>query len=227
MPMVLKLIKKHKETDSVTSFIFEPEKKIKWAAGQYIVYRLPHENQDLRGKTRFFTISSSPFENYPTITTRIEEKPSSFKNALNNLKIGTKIEAKEPDGDFVIKALSKHHIFIAGGIGITPFMSIIRQLDFDKKDVDITLLYANKNKEIVFKKELDAIAQKHKKLKLNYFISPARIDKKVLKEFVNNKNIFYVSGPDPMVEAMLKILDELGVKKENIKDDYFSGYKEI
>ena len=225
--MILRLIRKQNEAKFVISFVFEPEVPLKWLAGQYLIYKLPHKTQDLRGKMRFFTISSSPYEKNPTITTRIGETPGSFKKTLNNLKIGDTIEAKGPDGDFVMVNTKGNYVFIAGGIGITPFMSMLRQLSNDKNPLNITLLYANKNNDIVFKNELDGIARNYAGLKLNYFINPMRIDKNVLKKYLNKKTVFYVSGPDAMVETMVELLTGLGVSKENIKEDYFSGYKTI
>jgi len=224
--MKLTLIEKKKLTPEVFSFVFKPEKKLKWKAGQYLIYTLPHKNMDLRGKMRFFTISSSPFQKFPTISTKIVKESSSFKKALNKLKIGDEISAKGPDGDFVIGNLNKHYIFIAGGIGITPFASIIRQLDFEKKKINVTLLYSGKTKDLPFKKNFEQISRSHNEFKINYFIGK-RIDEKILKKFIKEKYTFYVSGPDPMVEEMEKLLFKLGIKKENFKDDYFSGYKTI
>ena len=122
--MKLKLIEKRNETKDIITFIFEPEKKFKWRAGQYLILSTDHKNPDNRGKMRFFTISSAPFENNPSITTRINKiNSSSFKKALTALKIGSVINAKGPDGDFVIKNINKKYIFIAKGVGITPFIS--------------------------------------------------------------------------------------------------------
>lgn len=223
--MKLKLIAKKKEIGNVKTFIFKPEAGFSWKAGQYLIYNLEHENKDLRGKMRFFTISSPPFLKTPSITTRIFDKPSSFKKALNKLRIGDSIEAKGPDGDFVINGKSKGYVFIAGGIGITPFYSIIMQLVHEKKDFDILLLYQNKNKNVVFKNELDSLMLK--KFKVEYLIDK-RIDEvkiKSIKRFRSKK--FYVSGPDPMVELIENTLDKLGVPKKNQYFDYFSGYKNI
>ncbi len=222
--MKLKLIEKHKETKDIITFIFEPEIPIKWVAGQYLIYSLPHNNQDIRGKMRFFTISSAPFEKNPAITTRISKnKGSSFKKALDNLKIGSIIEAKGPDGDFLVNNSNKKHAFLAGGVGITPFASIIKQLNYEKKQIGVTLFYTSNN-GFAFKEAFDKIQKKHKEFKIYYL--KERINKNILKQKLNNfKNfIFYVSGSDPMVEQTEKILCELGVKKENIKTDYFSGY---
>ena len=228
--MKLKLLSKRGEISDIKTFVFEPETPISWKAGQYLIYSLPHKNEDLRGKMRFFTISSSPFEKKPSITTRISKnKISSFKKALDNLKIGDMIFAKGPDGDFVVDDAKNKHIFIAGGIGITPFISIIKQLNNDSSPINVTLLYANKNQDIPFRDELEKIVKAHPEFKIRYFISPERIDDNSLKNLIKNfkKPIFYVSGPDPMVEQTEKLLLELGVKKANIKSDYFSGYKAI
>lgn len=223
--MKLTLLSKHKQTQDIKTFVFKPESPLSWKEGQYLIYTLGHGNSDTRGKMRFFTISSAPFEIYPQITTRIHQNSSSFKKALDNLKIGGVIQAKGPDGDFVIEDLKKHYVFVAGGIGITPFRSILKQLKFKNKDLDIILLYSSKNSDVVFKKELDNL--KLKNLKIEYFIGK-RINKIDIEKITGfKKRIFYVSGPDPMVEKTEKLLLKLGIKKENIKSDYFSGYDSI
>ncbi len=220
--MELKLIKKIKESENINTYIFKPDSDFKWMAGQYLIYSLTHKNQDNRGKMRFFTISSSPFQKYPSITTRIDKiNGSSFKKALDLLKIGDEINIKGPDGDFVINDFKKSYVFIAGGIGITPFRSILGQLNHKNLDLNIVLLYSGKNNSLVFKKDLESL--KLKKLKIKYFdkrINKTDIEK--IKDF--KKRIFYISGPDAMIEDIEKMLLEIGLKKENIKSDYFSGY---
>lgn len=226
--MKLRLIAKKRLVSNIKSFVFKPKANITWTAGQYLIYSLSHKNEDLRGKMRFFTISSSPFQKHITITTRIFKTASSFKKTLDNLKIGDEIEAKGPDGDFTFDNPKKLSVFIAGGIGITPFISIIRQLNFENKPINITLLYASKTKSIAFKNELEEIAKNHKEFKIRFVLFPKRIDEKVLNKFTKNKKtVFFVSGPDPMVDSVTKILLDLKVLEDNIKKDYFSGYKKI
>lgn len=223
--MKLTLIKKQNEVGNAKTFTFKPEEPISWQAGQYLIYNLEHKNKDLRGKMRFFTISSPPYEKYPTITTRIYDKPSSFKKALNNLNLGDKIDAKGPDGDFIIEDLHKSYIFIARGIGITPFHSILKQLKYEKKNLDILLLYSNKDENVVFKKELDNL--KLDILNIKYFIGE-KITQDFIKSIRNYKDkFFYVSGPEPMVASLEETLDSLGIAKKNQYYDYFSGYKNI
>lgn len=228
--MKLKLVDKKPQTSEVESFIFEPETPISWNAGQFMVYRLDHENPDLRGKQRFFTISSAPFEKNIVITTHIEKKKSSsFKTALDNLKIGDFIEGKGPDGDFVIDDPNKNYVSIAGGIGITPFRSIILQLNHENKPLNIELLYANKTDDFAFRDELEEIADKYPSFKINYAISPQHIDQNLIKETVPDfqNKIFYISGPEKMVEDLTEIVKGIGIKEENIKQDFFPGYGPI
>lgn len=222
--MKLTLIDKKKETKNVKTFIFKTETPISWLAGQYLIYSLPHKNQDTRGKMRFFTISASPFEKDPSITTKIINKSSSFKKNLDNLNLGQSIEYKGPDGDFVVDDPNKKYIFIAGGMGITPYISIIKQLSYEKKPINITLFYSSNNK-FLFKEVFDEISKNNKEFKIYYL--KERINKNILLKKIDNLNkyIYYISGPDPMVDDMENLLKDLGVSENKLKLDYFSGYK--
>ena len=142
--MKMQLVSKLQETKDITSFIFEPEQEIKWLPGQFLHYNLPHKNPDNRGIERWFTIASAPFEGHIRLTTRqAEQGGSTFKKALFSLSIGAYVEADTPDGCFLINPAYKKHIFIAGGIGITPFRSMIFQANNDNNMPDIHLLYKN------------------------------------------------------------------------------------
>jgi ferredoxin-NADP reductase len=169
--MKLTLKSRYQEVNDAVTFTFEPDKPIAWQAGQYIHYTLWHNNADDRGFERWFTISSPPFSKNPAITTRFfGTQSSSFKKALFALPIGGQIEADAPDGNFVLNTKASQHVFIAGGIGITPFYSMLKQLDHNKQVPKIALFYANSNNDIVFKKGLDSIAKHNKQLTVQYFI---------------------------------------------------------
>lgn len=223
--MKLKLIAKKNETDDIRTFIFKPEIPIKWVAGQYLIYSLVHNNQDIRGKMRFFTISHAPFEKYPSITTKISKNSSSFKKALDNLNPGEIIDAKGPDGDFVIDDPKKKYVFLAGGVGITPFASIIKQLNFQKKAINVNLFYTSKY-NFAFKEVFRKIQKNHPEFKIYYLNE--RINQDNLKQKLNNfkEFIFFISGPDQMVDDLSVLLKKVGVSESNIKQDYFSGYKD-
>lgn len=234
--MHLKLVDKKQAVKSVTSFIFEPATTLVWQAGQFLRYHLTNPMADQRGEDRYFTIASSPHEGNIILTTRFVPDDSStpgstFKKDLQGLQIGDVVEAEGPAGEFIITDPRKEYIFIAGGIGITPFRAILFDLDHHQKPINVTLLYANRDNNIVFKEELEALLPNYPNLQIHYFIDPQRIDEQAIRKSVPDlpagRQVYYVSGPKPMVEAMEKLLKEMGITEDHIKHDYFPGYKSI
>ncbi len=118
-------------------------------------------------------------------------------------------------------------VFIAGGIGITPFRAILLDLDHNKKPLNLQLLYANRDNDFSYRKELEALKGRHPKFRIDYVVSPNRIDEKSIPQLVPNiqKPMLYVSGPEPMVESMDETLKKIGVPEERIKNDFFPGYQ--
>jgi ferredoxin-NADP reductase len=94
------------------------------------------------------------------------------------------------------------------------------------KPLRVTLLYANRDKVAAYKEELDAMAQRNPNFKIHYLFSPQRVDKETIKELVPDLKtpLFYVSGPEPMVESVGKMLEQMGIPKKRIKQDWFPGY---
>ena len=225
--MKLKLAARKAESPGVESFIFKPEEPLIWKAGQFLHYVLNHEATDDRGSDRWFTIASAPYERHVMLTTRFALKQgSTFKKTLKALKPGESIEVSDLDGDFIVSDPKKQYVFIAGGIGITPFRSILMQAEHQGKRLHVTLLYANRKTVAAYKKEFDALEKRNPHLKIHYLFHPQRIDKKTVKELIPNLRtpLFYVSGPEPMVESIGKMLQQIGVPKRRIKQDWFPGY---
>ena len=225
----LKLTAQKKESTDVVSFIFEPQESLIWKAGQFLHYVLNHAPTDDRGSDRWFTIASAPFERQVMITTRLaSQKGSSFKKALSGLKVGDMIEVSDLDGDFVLGDVRAEYVFIAGGIGITPFHSILKQAEHDKNIPRVTLLYANRKEVAAYKAEFDVMAKQNPNLKIHYIFHPQRIDQETVEKLVTDlkKPFFYVSGPEPMVENVGEMLKKIGVPKEHLKQDWFPGYPE-
>ncbi len=223
----LNLVSRKAEVPGVESFIFGPSLPVVWKAGQFFHYVLHHEPTDNRGSDRWFTIATAPSEKMVMLTTRFaNDKGSSFKKALVGFRVGDTIEVSDLEGDFTVEDTGKEYIFIAGGIGITPFRAILKDLDQKEKQIAITLLYANRDRNIVYKDELEALAKNNPQFKIHYVISPERIDAVKIKEFVPDlqKPIFYVSGPEPMVENLGNTLKEIGVAADHLKQDWFPGY---
>lgn len=223
--MKMSLKDKKAEVEGVYSFIFEPREPLSWQPGQYLHYVLEHDNPDDRGMERWFTIASAPFENEVRITTRFDgERQSSFKQALLNMNPGDEIEADGPKGQFVLQEGEHHHVFIAGGIGITPYRSMIVQLAHDHQDKRIDLMYANRDDKFVYGEELKSLQASNPSFHILEFVDK-RIEEPDLHDFLQDKSaIFYLSGPRSMVEAYEQLLADNGVAKTAVMTDYFPGY---
>ena len=225
MKLILK--KSQPEIDDVHTFIFEPETPLTWQAGQYFQYHLPHQSADERGEKRWFTIASAPYEDFVQVSTRLNhEHSSTFKDQLTALKPGDSIDVTGPEGDFTVDDPGRQLVFIAGGIGITPFRSILRDLHHEHKSLHVTLFYANRNDQFAFREDFDALMPEQPDLHIHYIVSPEQIDAALIHEHVPaiDDAIFFVSGPESMVDAFKPLLESIGVPSENIKQDWFPGY---
>lgn len=188
-------------------------------------YVLDLEQPDEKGPERWFTIASAPFEQHIMLTTRIDGLPiSSFKQTLMRLKPGDNVEADGPGGKFTLKKGGMKHVLIAGGIGITPFRSMLAQLAHDKSPINADLLYANRGNAFAFDEELSRIASSNPNFRILKF-ADKKIDRPDLSGYLPQKDtVYYLSGPKAMVESYGGLLQSLGVDKANIMTDYFPGY---
>ncbi|HEV8601381.1 MAG TPA: RnfABCDGE type electron transport complex subunit D, partial [Patescibacteria group bacterium] len=237
--IILKLTKTENAAPNTVSFWFEPLKKMNFTAGQFLEWTVAHRKPDLRGFRRWFTIAASPSENMLMLTTKFSEKSSSFKQALKDIKPGDEITATGPDGEFVLpKATQEKLVFIAGGIGITPFRSMVKYLLDTNQSQPIVLMYSNRTAADIAFRPVWEEAQKKFGLKAVYTITDevpkdwqgrvGFIDPKMIKEEVPDwqERTFYVSGPEPMVQAFVKMLAGMGIADKKIRRDYFPGYTE-
>ena len=223
-------------------FVFqkdEQNKKFNFKAGQYMEWTLKHRSPDARGNRRYFTLASSPTETEIHLGVKFYPEPSSFKNRLLALPIGGEIIATQTSGDFTLPSnTEKELVFIAGGIGITPFRSMIQYLIDKNEKRKITLLYSNKKvSDIAYKQVFDQAKEKFD-IKTVYAITDnnepltdssmyagfidAKIIQKEVPDFMNK--MFYISGPHGMVRAFEKTLKSIGVSNRNIKIDFFPGF---
>lgn len=242
--MNLTLFDKRPEDQDTISFFFKAAEALNFRPGQFLRYHISDPAYDERGENRFFSIASAPFENTIQLTTKfMPVNGSTFKKDLQKLNIGDNIEAFGPNGHFSTEDTARKYVFIAGGIGITPFRSILLDLDHQGKPLNVTLLYANRTANPLFKNEFEILAKKHPEFKIYYLISnepvveqeltpnvkiiPGKIDENLIKSTILNLQspIFYISGPEPMVLNFEEILKNMGVPKENTKRDYFPGYE--
>jgi len=218
---------------NIISFFFKPEQPLQYTAGQYTRLTIDHPDPDDRGIRRWFTISASPTEPLPFITTKFAaEKGSSFKEALRKLEPGTEVDMASPIGDFVLPKLAQTPlIFVAGGIGITPFRSMFRWLADTGESRDIKFIYGVRSEdEIVFQQDMDD-AGVHATIVVGE-PSPAWGGErgKLTAEMITglgeptDDTLIYLSGPEPMIEALVEDLKKQGIKDDQLVTDFFPGY---
>lgn len=234
---MLTLLEKKEIASGTYEFIFTSDRPLTFNPGQYVEWTLGHTPNDDRGNRRYFTIASSPTEQTVRLGVRVYEPASTFKLALTSMDVGDTVSISSLAGDFVLpKDKNKKLVFIAGGIGITPFRSQVQYLIDTKDTRTITLLYSNKTaSEIAYKDTFDRAAQSIG-MKTIYALSAeqnpvpgtyaGRVDSTLIAREIPDykERMFYLSGPHGMVTAFEKTLHEMGVSRFNIKTDYFPGF---
>jgi glycine betaine catabolism B len=211
---------------------------LQYKPGQYAIVDLGTK-EDPEGPLRSFTMASSPTEeDFVLISTRIRDTP--FKKKLASLNVGTYVNVTAPLGKFVLhEDYSKTAVFLSGGIGVTPFRSMIKYATDKRLPVKITMFDSNRNEDnIIYKIEFDEYANLNTNLNVVYtldngdndwngelgYINQAMVTK-YLSANELDASIFYICGPPGMLKAMQKLLqDDLPIPKERIKIEEFTGY---
>lgn len=198
------------------SFTFE--------AGDWV--DIQFEGRELKGGITY-SLSSSPTESDLRISFR--EGISEFKQALQNISTSDQLFISQYGNDYGFQ-LKKNQssVLIAGGIGIAPFRSMIKEM-YDNGDAnDVTLIYLNQNDQFLFKTELDMWAAALPNLTIHYIstkdINRKKREKLILSLIKSLDQNFYISGPPGMVEANEHLLIDHGVNVRNIRIDSFGGY---
>jgi ferredoxin-NADP reductase len=203
-------------------------------------WTLPHKSADSRGNRRYFSISSSPTENEITMTVKFYNKPSSYKYELLGLQNNKQIVAAQVAGDFTLpENLKTPLVFIAGGVGIAPFRSMIQYIIDKNLKVDIVLIFTNKTKaDILFsdvfaKAEVNGVKTIYNLTDVQNvpqdwqgstgYITAEKI-KQLMPDYQNR--FYYLSGPQLMVQNFEGELLKAGITKKQIKTDFFPGYSE-
>ena len=233
------LRKREEIAEGTMAFHFEKPEGFEFRAGQAIDWTLinPPET-DAEGNTRTFSITSAPSDPDLMIATRMRD--TAFKRVLRSTPLGAQVKMDGPSGSFTLhKNSAKPAVFLAGGIGITPFRSIIRQASHNRLTHQLYLFYSNRRPEdAAFLADLEEL----KKLNPNFhliatmtgmskssrpwsgetgFISP-----EMLAKHIPNLQgpIYYTAGPPAMVAAMRQILTQAAVDEDDTRTEEFAGY---
>ena len=219
-------------TVDVTSFRFPRPTDLSYKPGQYLMINIRQGDKEL---THHFSFSSSPTQKeYFEFTKKLTDHEYSL--ALKAAKVGDWSRIDAPYGQFTFEGEYLKICLLAGGIGITPFMSICKYATDKKLNSKITLFYGCRTEgDIVFKNELESLQSANENFKMVCVVNQptsqwkgetgiitADMIKKTLPDY--NETVFFTCGPPPMVKAMETIIESLGLPKTQIKQEYFTGY---
>jgi ferredoxin-NADP reductase len=215
-------------------FIFSAPTRLAFEAGQYLEWTLPVPRGDARGNRRYFTVASAPTEKPIRLGVKFNREPSAFKRALARMKPGDIIHAGQLAGDFTLPRDTDEKLaFIAGGIGITPFRSMLRQMVDVRQTRDTVVVYAVETPEDIAYRDVLDDADAALGIQTTYAVAngarPGQhngyVDEALIREAIPDyaERIFYVSGPPAMVRAVRSTLRHLGVHRRRIRVDFFPG----
>jgi ferredoxin-NADP reductase len=210
--------------------------EVDFRPGQYFwVELLDSPYDDERGLRRHITVVTSPTERGVLgLCTRLRD--SAFKKTLAELKVGDEVEVEQPKGDWALpEDTSPSYAFVAGGIGITPYHSMLRYIADTGAPYRATLVYSNRDRESA--PFLDEVREYEGTLPSFRLVltmtddsgwegETRHIDAEMLRDHLGElgSHVFLVTGPPPMVESVAEKLTAAGVPEEQVLPERFSGY---
>lgn len=220
------------------AFQFEKPEGFIFKAGQFIDMTLVNPSQtDAEGNGRAFSIASAPDEDMLLVATRMRD--TAFKRVLASMPIGTQVKVEGPFGNLVLHDdQARAAVFLAGGIGITPFRSILVQITKERLQYSVFCFYANRRLEDApFLEELEALERRYcitivptmtqmRGSDHSWDGETGRIDPSMLARHLKSaaSPIYYLAGPPGMVKGLHQMLKYAGVGNEDIRTEEFSGY---
>ncbi len=237
-PLEATFLRVQEEAPGVKSFLFKYDKAhFNYKSGQSLLLFPSKDDPSIRHP---LSIASAPSEDFLMISTKIRHE-SPFKTRLDTLKPGDTVSIMGPGGNhFTLPEQGDNQIvFLGGGIGITPFRSMIKHATDNQLPFKITLLYSNRAPEdIVYKKDWKEFQEKNPNLTVVQTITrpeesneewkgrTGKIDANLIREYTTDlkKAIFYICGPPRLIADLSGTLTEMGVNPEQIRMENFRGY---
>jgi ferredoxin-NADP reductase len=234
--MKAQLISKQEIAEKIWQFDFDLlEEQIDFEPGQYIIIKLLRPAyEDDRGSSRYFSLINFPKRNH-IISFATREGVSAFKKSLWEMEYGMEVEMSQASGGFVLPSDKKDLVMIAGGIGITPLISMMRFIEKEITGHRVEFIYSNRDqKSAAFLEELRQFVASDENFKLIFSATEdpswqgesGRIDKEFLiKHITDQENkIFLISGPPAMVEGVRRNLLEWGISEDAVRTENLAGY---
>ncbi|HET8706842.1 MAG TPA: hypothetical protein VFM46_11135, partial [Pseudomonadales bacterium] len=233
--LVMHLKSRRQIAPNAYEFSFTPSRKLAYAPGQYMEWTLGHEDPDSRGNRRYFTLASSPTEPDLRLGVRFSQPSSTFKQAMLSMDKNVEVVASQLAGDFVLpRDPQQKCVFIAGGIGVTPFRSMIKYLLDIHQPRPITLFYSVRTvKDFVYQDVFER-AERELGIRTIYTVDDqqgiprgwvglvGRVTPQIIQTYAPyyRDSIFYLSGPIEMVDAFKDTLSQMGIPDSHIKVDF-------
>jgi ferredoxin-NADP reductase len=234
----VKLIRREVVAEGTLAFCFEKPAGFTFKAGQFLELTLANPPEtDAEGNSRAFSIASAPSEHHLTVATRMRD--TAFKRVLRSAPLGAEVQIEGPFGNLILHSDSaRAAVFLAGGIGITPFRSIVFRAAKEQVPHRLFLFYSNRRPEdAAFLGELQSLRTEN----ANYTLvdtmtgmergsfwkgETGRISKELLIQYLGDLKgpIYYVAGPPAMVGATQRLLNAAGVNDDDIRPEEFAGY---
>jgi ferredoxin-NADP reductase len=236
---ICKLQERKEVAEGTMAFRFEKPSGWVFKAGQYLDMTLldPSET-DSEGNVRSFSIASAPHEETLMVATRMRD--TAFKRVLRTMPLGTAVKIEGPSGDLILQNdFTRTAAFLAGGIGITPFRSIVHWAAKDKLSNRIVVFYSNRRPEDApFLVELQTLERDNPKYKLIASMTEMKkshqpwngetglINQEMLGRHLNGATspIYYIAGPPAMVKGLHEMLSKAGIIDDDIRAEEFGGY---
>lgn len=233
------LVSKETIAEGTMAFRFKRPEGFIWKAGQSIDLTFMNPPlTDAKGNTRAYSIVSAPHEEHLMIATRMRE--SAFKNSLKNAEAGFPVDIVGPFGSFTLhQKENRSAVMLVGGIGITPFMSMIKDAAERRLPHKIYLFYSNRRPEdAAFFSELSQLSERNENFTFVPTMSEMEksqvvwegeqgyITKEMIEKYAPSREdaVYYSAGPQGMVVAMRALLNTMGVSDDDFRTEEFSGY---
>lgn len=216
---------RHELKLGIWEYTFKPERPVDYVPGQYVELHIPELAGDLRGPSRTFTLTSLPVDPSITFVTKHFALQTPYKHALQNLGIGNVARIDDAMGDLVLpKSKGVPLVFIAGGIGMASYTSMLKELIAQRDEREVFLFYALRSQREQLFRELTDVYP----LSLRHIVlEPNRLSAKDVRDTTPPNSLIYLSGNQAFVEKLRDEFETLGVLRSQIVFDYYDGYVEL